>query len=314
MANTQTVDAGLRSRLAEHGSRFAPEYGPDGFSDHLPMACMAMSGLGATEAAVRKFAAGYETQLNPASAFPGYQDQLSGCLRDIARRGVKTVLSEHLPLLISGWVREAYHPLIRIGYGVEFGVTEEVAAGLAYLQLVGGDARLEALAENAGSANESASDLFLKARQLQVNIGAARTFTERASMVIDNSGFADLAQVIPGNLQEMSRGALDVFAASHDFFALHLITGSHAFRLLLPYAGPLAQPLLNLGLLAGYVAAGAPAFTRFTEASASSADWLNLMDTDEHDWKLAWSARQQSAAFSDSAWVAAADRYLRRRG
>ena len=312
MRHTERLDPGLRDRIATHGSRFAPEYAPQGFSDHLPMACMAMCGLGATSAAVRNFATAYEAQLNPASAFPGYQDQLAGCLNEIANHGVDAVLSERLPSLISGWVREAYHPLIRIGYGVEFGVAEEVAAGLAYLQLVGGDERLKALAKTASVTAAPAASLFQKARTLSINFDGALSFTERAHRVIEHTGFANLASVIPENLREMSRGALDVFAASHDFFALHLITGSHAFRVLLPYAGPLAQPLLNLGLLAGYVAAGAPAFTTFTEASAPTTDWLKAIRNDEHDWKLAWSARQQSVAFGDTAWVAAADRYLRR--
>jgi hypothetical protein len=308
----EVLDARLRARLAEHGSQFAPEYAPQGFSDHLPMACMAMSGLGAPAAAVQKFASGYAVQLKPASAFPGYQHKLAGCLREIGQHGTEAVLRERLPPLISGWVREAYHPLIRIGYGVEFEVAEEVAAGLAYLQLVGGDERLETLAKAAIVTTAPASELFQKARTLSINFDGSVSFTERTSRVIEHPGFASLATVIPDNLRQMSRGALDAFAASHDFFALHLITGSHAFRVLLPYAGPLAQPLLNLGLLAGFVAAGAPVVTTFTGASAATADWLQLIRNDEHDWKLAWSARQQSAAFGDSAWIAAVDRYLRR--
>ena len=313
MPNSEALDATLRARLAARGSRFAPEYAPQGFSDHLPMACMAMSGLGTTSASVQSFATEYEAQLNPASAFPGYQDRLAAYLNEIAHHGVKAVLSERLPSLISRCVREAYHPLIRIGYGVEFGVAEEVAAGLAYVQLVGGDERLEALAEKIASvANAPASSLFQKARSLPINFDGSLTFTERAARAIDHPGFAHLATVIADNQQKMSRRALDVFAASHDFFALHLITGSHAFRLLAPYAGPLAQPLLNLDLLAGYVAAGAPAFTAFTETSTPAAGCLKVIRNDEHDWKLAWSARQQSVAFGDSAWVAAADGYLRR--
>ncbi len=38
-------------------------------------------------------------------------------------------------------------------------------------------------------------------------------------------------------LEEISRACLEVFHATHDFFALHLVTSSHAFRVCAPYAG-----------------------------------------------------------------------------
>ncbi len=277
------------------------------------MACLAMTGLNADPAAIHRFADRYERQLSAAATAPDYLSRLARLLEEIGDHGVDTVLHRHLPGLISGWVREAFHPLIRIGYGIEFAIPEEIAAGLAYLQFSGADEHMEHLAHSSAERSVSAEMLFGHGGQLAVNFAGTHTFTERVHRVLTDPAFSALATVIPGNLYQMSRAALAAFATSHDFFALHLVTGSHAFRLLKPYAGPLVEPLLSLGLLAGYVAAGAPAIEPLSSGTADTVGWVNLIRDDEHDWKLAWSARQQARAFDDPAWLAAADRYLRRR-
>jgi hypothetical protein len=116
-----------------------------------------------------------------------------------------------------------------------------------------------------------------------------------------------------------------VFAATHNFFALHLVTGGHAFRLVAPYAGPHADALFNLGVVAGYAAVGAPPFhtAPLTGPALSDPDpttqnaltpsvLLALCRDDEHDYKLAYSAWRQAAHWHDPAYLDVARAYLKR--
>jgi hypothetical protein len=113
---------------------------------------------------------------------------------------------------------------------------------------------------------------------------------------------------------------LDVFAATHNFFALHLVTASHAFRILYDHAGPHADATFNLGLAAGYAAVGAPEFeSRQTPAcqaeipdQIAQESLLSLCADDEHDYKLAYSATRQAEFFNDARYLDVARTYLLR--
>ena len=155
MRNEQTPAAPtwLADRLRDHRDRHGPHY--KGFlSDHLPMALLAMKALGAERGSLAAYAANYEDRLDPpvrhAQEPPGSlaealgQQVAYGALlayfdREIARHGATKTLATYLPDLVSGWVRFAFHPIIRLAYGVRFGVESEIAAGLAYLACAGPD-------------------------------------------------------------------------------------------------------------------------------------------------------------------------------
>ena len=101
-------------------------------SDHLPMAALARIGLEDNIANVLDYVHRYRSRLSRIDDHPEYRIILDRYLAAVARDGVTATLAEHLPRLVTGWVRDAYHPIIRIAYGKEFGIDEEVAAGLAY--------------------------------------------------------------------------------------------------------------------------------------------------------------------------------------
>jgi hypothetical protein len=257
--------------LASHGQRYLPEYPPDDNSDHLPMAWLALTALGANQARREAFARAYLPRLTALAPDHPYARRVRALTAEIAATGIPGVLDRYLPQWISGWHKEAYHPLIRIGYGVEFGVPGEVAAGLAYLASVGADQALAVATDD--------------------------------------------------HLRTMSRAALMVFAASHDFFALHLVTASHAFRVLYPYLqprlGPRTDVVFTLGLLAGYLAAGAPAPAPWQEPDVAppptSRELLALCRHDEHDIKLAHAAGAHADHWRDPAFRHVARSYLGRR-
>lgn len=41
---------------------------------------------------------------------------------------------------------------------------------------------------------------------------------------------------VPDTMHAVTRVAFEIFASTRDFFALHLVTGAHAYRILFEYA------------------------------------------------------------------------------
>ncbi len=314
---TAAVEAPLGPLLRHHHARFSPRYG--GYlSDHGPMAVLALLGLGADPDRAAGYLQRYRRRLEPMEeAAPAYRQHLAHMLEAVREVGAEALLARELPGLVSGWAKDAYHPLIRTAYGYEFGIAEEVAAGLAYLKWCGPDPALEARARRAAPVEAGAlPDAFAAMQRCAARISPEKNFTACLREVIDHPAFAQAAVPSRDALRLLSRESLHVFASTHDFFALHLVTGSHAFRVLYPFAGEQRDAILTLGLLAGYAAAGAPPYTPPARAFATNppADWLALAGDDEHAITLAYSARSQGRCFHDPTFEAAAIGYLRSPG
>jgi len=311
----------LAAALADHSSRFSPWY--DGYlSDHGPMAALALIGLGAGADDALDYLHRYSARLQPLADAPaGYQRSRARLEKAIAADGADAVLAQQLPTQISGWVRDAFHPLIRIAYGYEFGIDAEVAAGLAYLDWCGPDPQLEAIAASFCS-REPAADpaaAFNAVRPGASSVGPGRTFSESQAAVVNHPMFEQGARPVATPLPAFSRTALEVFASTHDFFALHLVTGAAAFQILHEFAGARRDELFCLGLLSGYAAVGAPPFEPIPHEPAGSGADPILIDAlrplgglDEHVIKLAQSANQHATSWSDPSYRTVARRYINR--
>ena len=321
------LPAALMQLILAHGARYAPHYPPDDNSDHGPMASLAMHGLGIDVRHIEAFALRYRRKLvdqvpSPTAVTADTWEHHVGrrasyaALRAfygaaIEAQGWSAMVGQYLPLLISGWVKDAFHPLIRIGYGIEFEVPSEIASGLAYLTIMGKDPQLAAVADRApvdfsGSAYLNSLQAF---RDPSLAEGRFNRRYERASHVAALRPVGGSDETI---LKDLSRAALEVFDATHDFFALHLVTSSHAFRVCLPWAGPRSGSVYSAGLAAAYLAIGAPAFVELPAAHKPVTLPVRRLSTssDEHDIKIAYSALRQSQAFGDPAFVGVAVRYL----
>lgn len=115
---------------------------------------------------------------------------------------------------------------------------------------------------------------------------------------------------------ELSLACLEVFHATHDFFALHLVTASHAARICAPLAGADFPGLYSTGIAAGYLAIGAPEFEMIPMPEDAVEVPLGLDPNsaqDEHDIKIAYVCVAQSKIRRDARyrWVAA--QYLKDR-
>jgi hypothetical protein len=323
------LSAELETLVRRHGATFDPHYPPSDNSDHGPMAYLAMHGLGIGFADIDRFAAAYRTRL--VSVSPPIESVSASTWRDhIGRRqsyaallaffgseieslGWQTTVARYLPALISGWVKDAFHPLIRLGYGIEFESTSEIAAGLAYMTIAGDDPMLANIA--ARDTSKSGGRTYVESiRSMQDPRYSRGPFNVRYQRITNGAAELRPAGGHAGRtLEEISRACLEVFHATHDFFALHLVTSSHAFRVCAPYAGSGLDALLSTGIATAYLAIGAPPFETLPRASAVLPIERLSKATDEHDVKVAYSCLAQSNAFEDPTYRWVATEYLKPR-
>jgi len=321
------VSPQLLQMLRRHAAEYATHYPPVDNSDHGPMAYLAMHGLGLGIDRIRAFAKAYQRRL---VAFPpphatvtdgnwrvhigrraSYAALLNFFSGEIERCGWRVTVASYLPQLISGWVKDAFHPLIRLGYGIEFEVEIEIATGLAYCTIVGDDPQLLASAQRRNRVDMARYvDAVCALRDPRFTRGS---FNDRYRRILDSvaPNAADDADV----QRSVGRVSLDVFDTTHDFFALHLVTGSHAFRICRPFVdavlgAAVVDDLYSIGIATAYLAIGAPQCTPTIRSPAVLPLHALARATDEHDVKIAYSCRAQGLAFDDPAYVSVAARYL----
>lgn len=314
----------LTRRLRLHRDRFAPVYPPQGNSDHAPMAMLALFGLGRPMAEIADFDYRYHDRLAPLDTAPvpmpndaGATDPAHGSSyvallarfdAHIARHGWPDTVRRHLPPLLSGCAKDAFHPLIRLGYGIQFGVASEIAAGLAYWTLVGADPVLERRALENPMAGDTADPLTHWRRYRDDGFTQGR-FNARIAQVVAQVPLRPAAVGAGDPWRAITGASLQVFDATHDFFALHMVTASHALRVCAPYAGDAAPAIGSVALASAYLAVGAPAFAPVDRPAVSSLPPPD--DTaDEHDIKLAFSCADHARVFDDSRYTAVAAAYL----
>lgn len=126
---------------------FHPAYG-GGLSNHLPMALIALYRLGAGEKRLEDYFQSASSHLEMASPprerftdiqalenggtgryYPEYRVYFRTAL---LKEGLSAVLKKWLFWLAPGLTAHAFHPMIRLAYGLDIHQEEEIASGLAY--------------------------------------------------------------------------------------------------------------------------------------------------------------------------------------
>lgn len=276
----------VHTRLHEHRESFRPVW--RGFlSDHTAMTTLALIERGEPRASIEEWMASYEANLEPNAqrqriddwrdglgdidAFLGLIDYFE---REFETHGVVETVSRHVPELVSGWARNAFHPMIRLAYGLRFELDAEIAAGLAYAVVIGTSNSLADLAAKSQHADKI---------NWPTTIGEGFKWDDKIDHFI-----ATNPDFVPTTTHATTRvygdAALDILNATHHFFALHLVTAYHAFRVVSNVV-PLPDEMLAAGMTVGFAAAGAPAFTPGVAPRPFTSDT-------EHDVKIAFSCRE----------------------
>lgn len=223
--------------------------------NHAPMVLTAMYRMGANEDQLR----GYFAKLEIASKKPDSPTRLSinaaswreylgqfdaldaycGFFQsEIAQHGTEAALRRYVPLLSSGVTAHAYHPLLRLAYGLDLNDPTEIALALAYWAAT----YLPGPAMPTERPEIAPVDLLKKlagTSSLRKIMPQSRSIAARIQQFYSEADFCTALRPIPfhpGNpLAEISLAVAEAFVENHHFTMLHSVTGCCALRMVLPY-------------------------------------------------------------------------------
>ena len=279
--------------LLEKTCEFQPTYPPDDNSDHLPMALCAIQGLGGDENNIQSFYDEYSPGLlalgDTASArdpekLELYREKFQFYRQELELSGTVDTLRRYFPALVSGLVGEAFHPLIRLSYGIEFNAPTEVAAGLAYLESYFVDFPIADEAVNLHEKIKEQASHPAKVYRSSSFSGILDEIREAGEYPVGQAEYLD----------DCARLALEVFQSTRNFFALHMVTATHAVRVCQEVVPQLDfLPALSGALLAVHIGIGRPEIGEAIPVSA-----MKVIDP-EHRLKYAYSCLAESKIYPD---------------
>lgn len=310
--------------LLNDGARWDAEYG-DGLSNHAPMALVALERLGADGERLNAWLGRYvdAKALRPArpvqpwprgdawpdrlgdpAAWPAYR----GLFREwIEEEGAQALLAQTLPQLMPGCAAAAFHGLIRSAYAVQVGHLAELADGLAHWA-----AFHLPLGPLPDAAMDQPDPLPLL-RRLRAGDSDAPLIAGRIADAARggdvNRAIAPLA-IDAETPERLARAAAFAYAESGNFTALHLVTGTHAMRVLARFSD---EPEAAWRCFWQAYAHGVVAARLRPAAPVPLLNWDAIIATarasdDEHVIKLVDSAREEERRYGGDDWRRAASR------
>lgn len=309
----------ILAKLLNDAAIYDPEYG-GGLCNHLPMALIALDQMGATPSQLNDYQRGHVSWLeklpaNSRAALPGawpfrkadhgaYLELRADFKRRIAADGWEKVLRAALPDLAPGLTAAAFHGMIRAAMGVTARHEGEIASGLAYWaahwQKLGPvDNGMPVGADPADLLNRlRADERFAPPAEMPELIDGALLAVSRLEGFAEIIHWPDFERT---GIRDLALAAAQVYGATGDFTALHLVTGAQAAAVLLPYfeTPRVLLPWLWQGLAAGYIAIGRPALPDAGMLAiwrnATVPGWQEILqralgESDEHAVKLIYSA------------------------
>ena len=265
--NTE-IEIVLNELLAD-GIRFDPHYLPSMNSDHLPMTLCAMAGLGGTEAQLLAFRDEYVKILRPVATATaagelhegqwrdligvtdGYAALLAYFLVQLEHRGIESLIREVLPEVIDSLALAAFHPVIRLAYGIEAGSPQEVAASLAYMVTTHRDVPAD---------TKGTCDLE-QALRVQIAAGKVVEMKSFGGSLIDLMHQNRYPGGCATDFETCAQMSLAVYQSTRNFFALHMVTATYAARICAKYMDEeQALQALTRALLGAHLVVGSPDF------------------------------------------------------
>lgn len=329
----------MLQRLLADNRGYSAEFGRR-MSNHLSMAALALSWMGASDSRVSDFAANYRSRVQleplrpPAMRLtmdrwreylgdPSIEGSAIAYFADVlAESGRAATLKAHLPDLMRGVGAAAFHALIRTAYALEADDDEELAAALSYWTMSWLDLGVATLDGEAVNPLKI-FDLFGSAFRPTAKLESGAIFRRMQAVAAHDSFVSVSVRYSPSKagLADLAGAAVTLFAATGDFTALHAVTGTHALRLVLPWVDDHQTALAYhwRALLAAYGSMGAPQLPSDGEIArlrrcATPPDWTDLRavalaSNDDHLIKSIYSAWRENAVYRDPLYALAAARY-----
>ena len=322
----------LESQLT-FSQQFSPIYSK-GLANHLPMAIIALDGIGASTDQIDVFINSYKDKLErigeycpsiteknwnnflgQRAYFKAYYQYFTEA---IAQQGFKNVLYTHVDQLAPGICTSAFHSLIRLGLGVKIRDMREIASALAFWsseyqtlgELQHSDTTidykndLEALAGNLASCQSLQEDPF-DAPNIILRLDKVSKHTEFQKIV----GGVSRLEIDIGSLADFS---LRLFASTKSFTALHGVTSCHALRILNPYIGDqkLVMRYYAQALLAAYISIQSPKILHWSDFKlfeTAGNSWRHMfkqaiLSSNDHKIKMVFSCYEEYLYYNDIAY------------
>lgn len=274
------------SSLLEQGIQHSPRYLPSNNSDHLPMTLCAIIGLGGDHNTCLSYREGYKPILHDITESPplrdwrdgiGQFDQYPALLtwfqKEVKEKGIEKTVGEYLPEFIGSLAMDAFHPIIRLGYGIDFESDAETAAALAYLV-----ACYHEVPVNPEKQIEIGSTLTAQSTARAIEFQSTNFSLKIKELVVAENYPTGNAPLVA-----CAEAALRVYLSTRNFFALHMVTATQAIRICSRYVEEsLATAALTGGLLAAHRVVGSPGF-----ADGNPLPAPKQLDR-EHTYKYAW--------------------------
>jgi len=217
-----------------------------GFTNHLPMALIALDRLGASDARLKEYFQMYSENLKPLEYTSiteefnwfehlGERDKFGAYLEyytnKINLNGWQAVLRSHIDKIIQGCAASAFHALIRLSYGIIQENAKEITFGLAHLS-----SHYLRLPESSKSENEPSAILNNALNTFSDYVASGDTITNRMIDIANHNKFTNINKFSSGlSLASLSHLFTQLYLRSSDFTVLHAVTSCHAMRIVLPY-------------------------------------------------------------------------------
>ncbi len=226
-------------------------------ANHAPMVLIALYRMGADPDQLRQYYADVEIGM-PASATGSLQGQridrgtwtkYLGILgawssyrqffqTEISEHGVQEVLAAYVSPLMRGVAGHAFHPLLRVGYGIDLNDKDEIAYGLAYWASV----YLPAPESPATQSRVQPAHMLNEMENSELLRGVkphSQSIARRIGQFYAHEEFRRLLRPIDLDsdrpLDAIAQAIAEAFIAHHHFTMLHGVTSCHAIRMVLPY-------------------------------------------------------------------------------
>lgn len=317
--STQVRDlSSILGPYREQSSNFGGE-----LANHLPMVVTALAAMGADDKRLTSWAAAYSSEHGLRPAGTAERAGRGKWMDRIAREGVRATLASALATFGDGLAAAAFHAAIRAAYAVERGDDEDLASALEswereFLALPVSRTRERVPVARALNA--------LKTATLDRSDSGKWLITDGMCAVSARDGFAAIASAVPpaAGLDELVVAAAGAFAASQNFTALHLMTGTHAFRVLAKVVGTAddVMPSFWSAYAAAAIVAGVtPSIDErvLDPLRREPTAWADLLaraaaQDDDHVIKSTFTAWRLDEEIDDPVFGAAAARYLAKHG
>ncbi|MGE0631580.1 MAG: questin oxidase family protein [Pseudobdellovibrionaceae bacterium] len=241
-------------RLLEKSKEFGSEYG-NALANHLPMALIALERIGANSRHISDFYLHYSPILEEpdsgkidinTSTWSLHMGEHRYSLpyrnffiEEISNKGVEKALKAYLPTLLKGVSGGAFHPLIRLAYGIEVDSDWEIAESLASWCLAYNE--LGPLSQSQAAPISPLEALKILSDQTQeapIPVSGERV-SEWLKSVATNQIFVDFYAGLNSKqltIHDLADTTILLYLSTKDSFtALHCVTATHALRVVSEY-------------------------------------------------------------------------------